>query len=80
MKERGRLYVLLVAVVLSVASVVAQQRCTLIDADWEFCREGHPVVNVNLPHDWSIQGVLSVDEPAGNDGGLLPHGKGRVTH
>ena len=64
MKERGRLYVLLVAVVLSVASVVAQQRRTLIDADWEFAQEGQPVVNVNLPHDWSIQGVPSVDEPA----------------
>ena len=76
MKERGRLYVLLVAVVLGVASVVAQQRRTLIDADWEFCREGQPVVNVNLPHDWSIQGVPSVDEPAGNDGGYYPTGKG----
>ena len=54
MKERGRLYVLLVAVVLSVASVVAQQRRTLIDADWEFCQEGQPVVNVSIPHDWSI--------------------------
>lgn len=64
MKERGRLCVLFVAMVLSVASVMAQQRRTLIDADWEFCQEGQSVVNVNLPHDWSIQGVPSVDEPA----------------
>ena len=57
---------------------LAQQRRTLIDADWEFCREGQPVVNVNLPHDWSIQGVPSVDEPAGNDGGYYPTGKGEL--
>ena len=70
------MYVLFVAVALSVASVVAQQRRTLIDADWEFCQEGLPVVGVNLPHDWSIQGVPTVDEPAGNDGGYYPTGKG----
>ena len=75
-KDRGRLYLLLVAVVLSVASVVAQRRRTLFDADWEFAREGQPVVNVNLPHDWSIQAVPSIEEPAGNDGGYYPTGKG----
>lgn len=75
-KDRGRLYLLLVAVVLSVASVVAQQRRSLIDADWEFYQEGQPVVSVNLPHDWSIQAVPSIEEPAGNDGGYYPTGKG----
>ena len=76
MKERGRLYVMWVALALSLTSVVAQQRRTLIDADWEFAQEGQSVVSVNLPHDWSIQGVPSVDEPAGNDGGYYPTGKG----
>ena len=76
MKERGRLYVMLAALALSLTSVVAQQRRALIDADWEFAQEGQSVVSVNLPHDWSIQGVPTVDEPAGNDGGYYPTGKG----
>lgn len=59
-----------------VAVVVAAQRRTLIDNDWEFVREGQPKAVVDLPHDWSIQGVPSKDEPAGNDGGYYPTGKG----
>ena len=76
MKKTCRLYVMLLAIAFSVVSVVAQQRRTLIDDNWEFAREGHPVVKVNLPHDWSIQGVPVADEPAGNDGGYYPTGKG----
>lgn len=57
-------------------TVVAQQRRTLLDEDWEFTKEGQQPVVVNLPHDWSIQGVPAVDEPAGNDGGYYPTGKG----
>lgn len=44
------------------------QRSTMIDADWTFVRDGQPAVVVDLPHDWSIQGVPAADEPAGNDG------------
>lgn len=76
MKKTCRLYVMLVAIAFSVVSVVAQQRHTLIDDDWEFVEEGQSPVNVNLPHDWSIQGVPVADEPAGNDGGYYPTGKG----
>ncbi len=52
------------------------QRSTMIDADWTFVRDGQPAVVVDLPHDWSIQGVPAADEPAGNDGGYYPTGKG----
>ena len=76
MKKSSRLYVMLVAMVFGVASVVAQQRRTLIDDNWEFVKDGHPVVRVDLPHDWSIEGVPVADEPAGNDGGYYPTGKG----
>ena len=65
----------LFAVCLVAVSAMAQRR-TLIDNDWEFVREGQPQVVVDLPHDWSIQGVPAKDEPAGNDGGYYPTGKG----
>ncbi|MFC0877317.1 beta-galactosidase GalB [Saccharicrinis sp. FJH2] len=30
--------------------------------------------NLNLPHDWSIEGNFSIDNPAGPEGGALPTG------
>ncbi|MCX6325569.1 MAG: DUF4982 domain-containing protein [Bacteroidia bacterium] len=32
--------------------------------------------NLNLPHDWSIEGKYSADAPTGNPGGYLPSGIG----
>lgn len=58
-----------------IATVCAQQRSTLIDNDWEFIKEGHTAISVDLPHDWSILGVPSADELSGNDGGYYPTGK-----
>lgn len=75
MKSIYRLSALLSAFLLAVTVSVAQ-RHTLIDNDWEFARDGQPAVVVDLPHDWSIQGVPAADEPAGNDGGYYPTGKG----
>ena len=75
MKSIYRLSALLSAFLLAVTVSVAQRR-TLIDNDWEFARDGQPAVVVDLPHDWSIQGVPAADEPAGNDGGYYPTGKG----
>lgn len=37
------------------------------DAEWR---------NLNLPHDWSIEGPFSEDNPTGKDGGYLPAGIG----
>ena len=37
------------------------------DANWR---------TLNLPHDWSIEGKFSKDNPAGTDGGALPGGMG----
>lgn len=76
MKRTLRLFTALVMVAVSSFTSVAQQRQTLIDDDWTFIREGQPAVNVDLPHDWSIMGVPSADEPSGNDGGYYPTGKG----
>ena len=75
LKSIYRLSALLSAFLLAVTVSVAQRR-TLIDNDWEFARDGQPAVVVDLPHDWSIQGVPAADEPAGNDGGYYPTGKG----
>lgn len=75
MKSIYRLSALLSAFLLAVTVSVAQRR-TLIDNDWEFARDGQPAVVVDLPHDWSIQGLPAADEPAGNDGGYYPTGKG----
>ena len=76
MKRTLRLFTALVMVAVSSFTSVAQQRQALIDDDWTFIREGQPAVNVDLPHDWSIMGVPSADEPSGNDGGYYPTGKG----
>lgn len=75
MKSIYRLSALLSAFLLAVTVSVAQRR-TLIDTDWEFVHESQPAVVVDLPHDWSIQGVPAADEPTGNDGGYYPTGKG----
>lgn len=75
MKSRCQLLTFFSAFLLVVTTSFAQRR-TLMDDDWEFTYEGQPAVTVNLPHDWSIQGVPAADEPTGNDGGYYPTGKG----
>ena len=74
--------------ILMVLGVNAQERKTLFDFDWKFLQgEGSEECGkadfddskwrtVDLPHDWSIEGVPSADEPSGNDGGYYPTGKG----
>ena len=74
MKSIYRFSTLLLASFL--VTTVAAQRRALLDNDWEFVREGQAAVVVDLPHDWSIQGVPAADELAGNDGGYYPTGKG----
>jgi len=40
---------------------------TFNDADWK---------SINIPHDWSIEGPFSKDNPSGRSGGYLPGGIG----
>lgn len=58
-----------------------------IDLDWQFfsgdftqAKErtlaGAKPRRVDLPHDWSIEGVTAKDEPSGGDGGYFPTGVG----
>ena len=60
---------------------------TLFDQGWTFALGDHPEAaapdfddktwrKLDLPHDWSIEGVTAANEPAGNDGGYFPTGIG----
>ena len=60
---------------------------TLFDQGWTFALGDHPEAaapdfddkawrKLDLPHDWSIEGVTRAEEPAGNDGGYFPTGIG----
>lgn len=73
-----------------VKSIIAQtivQRNQLFDYDWKFNLGDEPKANANdfddknwrnldLPHDWSIEGKLNPQNPMGNDGGYFPAGIG----
>ncbi|MBQ8674269.1 MAG: DUF4982 domain-containing protein [Bacteroides sp.] len=61
------------------SATVAQSRHTLIDDNWIFAREGAAWQSVDLPHDWSIQGIPDINEPSGNDGGYYPTGKAQYS-
>jgi beta-galactosidase len=71
-------------------NVVAQeniQRKQLFDSNWKFFLGDIPSAsasnfddnswrNLDLPHDWSIEGVLDSINPMGSDGGYFPAGIG----
>jgi alpha-D-xyloside xylohydrolase len=46
------------------------------NAGWEFHSGNSPRRTLQLPHDWSIEGAFSPDNPAGAGGGALPGGIG----
>lgn len=63
------------------------QRKQLFDFDWKFYLGDSPNAssvgfddkswrNLDLPHDWSIEGTLDSNNPMGNDGGYFPAGIG----
>jgi beta-galactosidase len=66
----------------------ANERKTLLDYGWRFLQgDGNEQCSkpdfddskwrvLDLPHDWSIEGAPKADEPAGNDAGYRPTGKG----
>ena len=62
-------------------------RKQLFDNDWKFLLGDSPAAssinfddkswrNLDLPHDWSIEGTLDTNNPMGNDGGYFPAGIG----
>lgn len=83
-----RVAIIMLALFAGSFGVNAQERKVLFDAGWRFLQgdapaESHTVEfddsnwrTVNLPHDWSIEGVPAKDEPSGSDGGYRPTGKG----
>ena len=84
------LSILLVLFTASVMNIKAQesiQRKQLFDYSWKFLLGDNPLANavgfddtgwrkLDLPHDWSIEGVFDTNNPMGNDGGYLPAGIG----
>jgi beta-galactosidase len=90
MKYSKYLYILIVLFTGSVMNIKAQenvQRKQLFDSNWKFFLGDNPSAktvgyddnswrNLDLPHDWSIEGVFDSNNPMGNDGGYLPAGIG----
>lgn len=79
--------VLLFAIIVPQTAVADMPRSQSFDRDWRFCIgdvKGAETVSyddkawrmLDLPHDWSIEGTVAKDAPAGNDGGYLPTGIG----
>ncbi len=71
----------------SAQNLVNNARRQLFDLDWKFSVGDFPAAtanefndkswrNLNLPHDWSIEGKLDAANPTGNDGGYFPAGVG----
>jgi beta-galactosidase len=46
------------------------------DFGWEFSRDDASWRSLDLPHDWSIEGPFSMNEPSGGSGGHAPTGIG----
>lgn len=68
-----------------VCSSLQAERLTIsMDKNWEFCLKDLPADSVfivqqgwrqlDLPHDWSIEGKYDKDHPSGRGGGYLPTG------
>lgn len=71
----------------AVAQGTSDARKQLFDYDWKFALGDFPEAQtaayddsdwrtLDLPHDWSIEGAVKADNPAGNDGGYFPTGMG----
>jgi len=90
MKYSKCLYILILFFTSSVMNIKAQeniQRKQLFDNSWKFYLGDNPSAstlvyddnswrNLDLPHDWSIEGAFDSNNPMGNDGGYLPAGIG----
>jgi beta-galactosidase len=90
-KPMSKLIIILLTIILSSSTLFANDLLkrdrSLFDSDWKFARgdienaetlqfdESHWEI-LNLPHDWSIEGEFSKDEPTSGRGGYLPTGIG----
>jgi beta-galactosidase len=85
--KAGRSFFLLVIALLFSANVFAQRTIADFDKGWHFhlgdvSDAQKPAFadadwrTLNLPHDWSIEGTFSKDNPASPEGGALPGGIG----
>jgi beta-galactosidase len=79
--------ILLLSFVLSIKAQENIQRNQLFDYDWKFYLGDAPTAstkkfndadwrNLNLPHDWSIEGKVDPKNPMGGAGGYFPAGIG----
>ncbi|WP_291112108.1 MULTISPECIES: glycoside hydrolase family 2 TIM barrel-domain containing protein [unclassified Flavobacterium] len=79
--------VLLLASTTNLKAQQITQGKQLFDSNWKFFLGDPPAVstvnfddknwrNLDLPHDWSIEGTLDAKNPMGNDGGYFPAGVG----
>jgi len=81
------LFLVIMGNTIDAQTLKSNEREQLFDHDWKFFLGDDPKAgtvnfsdntwrNVNLPHDWSIEGNFSLANPMGNDGGYLPAGIG----
>ena len=86
-RKAGSSFSLLVIALLFAANVFAQRTVADFDKGWHFhlgdvSDAQKPAFadadwrTLNLPHDWSIEGTFSKDNPASPEGGALPGGIG----
>jgi len=84
---KALMLVLLLSVGVNINAKEEFQRKQLFDYDWKFYLGDLSSVsaiddntkswrNLDLPHDWSIEGTLDTNNPMGNDGGYFPAGIG----
>lgn len=90
-KNGFRLFTLLCLIIGLIESVNARNilsgRKQVFDRNWKFTIGDYPEAssekfndhtwrNIDLPHDWSIEGKVDRNAPSGNDGGYYPTGIG----
>lgn len=85
--RRGVLSLALVGLMSTAVPALAQRQRLSMDPSWRFSLgdpagaerpdfDDHGWRRVDLPHDWSIEGIPTKDAPAGGRGGYLPTGIG----
>jgi beta-galactosidase len=68
-------------------SAISDVRKQLFNNDWKFLKgasvnaqsenfDDSSWRSLDLPHDWSIEGLTDINNPTGNDGGYFPAGEG----
>jgi beta-galactosidase len=86
-KDLLSVLILITALHTFAAHSVEDLRKQKFDYNWKFKLGDHPAAialnfddkdwrNIDLPHDWSIEGKVNAKNPSGNDGGYFPTGIG----